>query len=156
MSTYNVVTLRGNPNIKAGTAGEAITPGSLVDGLTATGVMKHAGAGLNADKTFALSQDYIGQGVTTDIVSGDEMRYASFAIGDEVAAIVAAGAPAIALGDYVQSAGDGTLQKFVPQTVDVGATIAVTVEPLIIVGRAAEAIDNSAGLTYARFKVTIV
>ena len=84
MGIYNTVILRGDIKIKAGIAGENITPGSLVDGLTATGVMKHTGANLNADKTFALPQDYIGEGITTDIISGDEMQYASCDTGTDI------------------------------------------------------------------------
>jgi len=154
--SYNVVILRGDAEIKGGVAGAAITPGALIDAGNEAAIVVHAGAGLNAEKTFALPQDYIGQGVTTDIATGDDMQYASFDAGSEVACLIAIGAAAIVAGDYLQSAGDGTLKKFVPQAVDVGATVAVTVEPLMIVGRAYEAIDNSAGAAVARIRVAIV
>lgn len=154
--SYNVVILRGDAKVKSGVAGAAITPGALIDAGNEAAIVVHAGAGLNAEKTFALEQDYIGQGVTTNIVVGDNMQYASFDSGSEVACLIAVGAGAIVAGDYLQSAGDGTLQKFVPQLVDVGATIAVTVQPLVIVGRAREAIDNSAGSAVVRIRVAIV
>lgn len=157
MSLEKTVILRGDPDIKQGTvkAATTITPGMLVDALgDAGGVVPHPTAAGNAAKTFAIEQDYVGSDLDTDYTGGSIIQYCTADSGDEINTLVAANAAAIAKGDFVMSAGDGTVKKYVAQA-DTGAT-ALTITPLMIVGRALEAVDNSAGATKARIAIEVV
>lgn len=134
---------------KEGLADEAITPGALLE-RTATGFANHGTAAGNAAASFADINPEIGRGLDTDYADGDQIRVAFCAPGVEVNALVAAGADAITAGDYLESAGDGTLRLV--------ATDTDTPQGLRegIVARALEAVDNSGGGSAVRIKVEVV
>lgn len=94
-------------------AGVAITPGYLIERYKAT-TMKfrpHAtSAGLGA-KTVALNQPYLNLGIDTAYAIGDLVDAAIASPGASFYMLIASGQN-LALGDMLESAGDGTLNKY--------------------------------------------
>ncbi len=106
--TVKTITLRGNSFVirKEAIADAIITPGMLLE-LTATGVKKHAGAGLNAQKMFAVENEVVGNGIDDDYAALDTCLYGIFPPGSEVFAI--AGVAGVTALQYVESDGLGRL-----------------------------------------------
>lgn len=141
------IIVKGDPIQFEAAAAAALNPGDLLE-VTSTGaVQKHSTASSNAERAFARENDIIGGDTATAYASGDNVLYAVTRSGDVVYARVAAGASAIAIGDYVESAGDGTLQKV--------ATAAATADTkrASVIGVALEAVDNSGGSADAWLKI---
>ncbi len=87
-------------------ADAAITPGMLLE-RTATGVKKHAGAGLNAQPLFAYERELTGDDIATDYAQNDTVLMFHAPPGTVVWAIAgAAGVTALA---YQESDGLGRL-----------------------------------------------
>jgi len=116
-----------------------IVPGHLViEALGKVGVNVTADA--LAQKLFAQTNLAIAGDIDTAYADSETVSYGAYHAGQEVNAIIAVGADAIADGAPVASAGDGTLK--------IGsATTAIAY--------AMEAIDNSGGATSVRIKVRI-
>lgn len=90
-------------------ASEAILPGHLVNLNSAGALIKHAtDAGLSG-KTFASIDSYAGGSIAVAYSDGETAPYYACAPGDEIYAILEDG-HAVAIGDFLESAGDGTLQ----------------------------------------------
>lgn len=108
-----VIALLGEPTIgpDEDKAAEAITPGNLLNWDGSGDLIKHDVAGGRAEPIFALERDEMGKDIDQPYAVGDAVKVGAFAKGMRVLAIVAAGAPAIAKGDWLESAGDGTLRK---------------------------------------------
>ena len=130
-------------------AGSSIIPGDLVEEPSAGGAQEHSGAGLNAQKLFALTNLGTGGDVDAAYAVGETARYGAFSSGQEVFARVAAAATAIPKGAALESAGDGTLRV---QTV--AAATANTARDSVV-GYALEAVDNSGGGTVVRIKIRV-
>jgi hypothetical protein len=119
----------------------AVTPGMLVT-RTATGVRPHNVAAGTASPTFALENGAVGRGIDDAYTVGEQCIYKAFAVGSGIYALAHAGGAAIAVGAYLKSAGDGTLEL-------AGAD-------QVAVAQALEAVDNSGGATPVRIKVEII
>lgn len=144
------IILVGTPKIKEADASGAITPGHLLERSSATEFAVHASAGQNAAPLFAVEAGFLGDDIDEAYADGERV-YAHFAQpGDEVYALVAAAAPAIAVDDYLESAGDGTVRKVVASAATAESARAS------IIGRAIEAVDNSAGGTAVRIRVEVL
>jgi len=130
-------------------AASAIVPGDLVEELAAGTVQEHSTAAANAQKLFALTNLANGSDIDAAYAVGETTRYGAFSSGQEVFARVAAAAPAIVIGDALESAGDGTVRKAVADA----ATD--TAQRDAIVGYAIEAVDNSGGGTVVRLKIRV-
>lgn len=146
----NVVILKGDPLTKEGKASEAITPGHLLEPGGVNDVQKHSAAGENAAPMFADIADPIGGDKDQAYAAGNQVKWRVCRPGDEVNALVAAGAAAIADGVYLESAGDGTLRVLT------AAAATTQAQRLSVVARALEAVDNSAGTAEARIVVEVV
>ena len=117
------ISLKGEPMFKEAPAKAALKPGHLIE-LTFTGsqveVQKDSGKGTGAQKTvwaaFALENDLIGKGVTDEYPIGENVRYGVFHSGQEILARVAASAPNIGIGEFLESAADGTLRAAIADT----------------------------------------
>lgn len=131
-----------------GKAVAAITPGHLIEEVAA-GVQVHSTAAANAMPMFALEREMTGDGIDVAYAANDTVLFVVAQPGAMINALVAAGAPAIAVGDALESAGDGTLRKAV--------TDAATDDTQrdAIVAYAREAVDNSGGGTAVRLKVRV-
>lgn len=144
----NTITLKGVPQHNEGNASVAVTPGMLVERVAA-GIRPHSVAADNARKYFAVEFDEVGRGVDDVYAIGERVLYGRYASGDEVYALVAAGATAITVGAALESAGDGTLRI---QTTDAATD---NTERDSVVGYAKEAVDNSGGGSRARIKIEV-
>lgn len=91
-------------------ANAAITPGMLVERMSTGKVRKHATAGGNSQRAFAIENDLEGEEVETDIDSGDICRFKICQRGNEVYAW-ATTSQTLNAGDAVESAGNGFLRK---------------------------------------------
>ena len=146
----DTILLKGNGLFKEALAGTAITPGYLIQRSADGDVDPHASAASTANKLFAVENELLGKEITVDYAVGDKCYFVAPERGAEIYALVAAAAPAIVIGDYLESAGDGTLRKVAVDTAtDQGQRAAV-------VAQALEAVDNSGGGTEARIKVEIL
>ena len=121
-------------------AGSAIVPGDLIE-VTATGeVQEHSTAQGTGQNAYALTNLPNASTIDDAYAVGTLVRYGVAHSGQKINARVAIGAAAIAIGDALESAGDGTLQAF-----KTGA----------ILGYANEAVDNSAGSVVARISINV-
>jgi hypothetical protein len=120
-----------------------ITPGMLCRFTTADQFAVHNVAAKKCAPCFALENELFGKGIDDNYVSGDLVQTETFSGGDWALALLAAGATAIDEGDYLVSAGDGTLQKTTSEYDD---AIAV----------AMQAVNNSGGSDLARIMVMII
>jgi hypothetical protein len=92
---------------------EALTPGHLVERVSSSGTKwrKHATAAGIAQAAFALNQPYLNKDLDTASAASDLVDVGIFTKGAVVNAILASG-QTIALNDFLESAGDGTLRKY--------------------------------------------
>jgi hypothetical protein len=150
------------------TAATAILPGDLVEQKPASAtVRKHATAGGNAIPMFALEDELQGRDIDTHYAVGDQVQVWIAGRGDKVYANLA-DEQNIAIGDFLESDGDGKLQKHTVETWNSNdAQQANTVYSFPVVAIALEAknlstlpegSDSSAGGAYyhPRIKVRIV
>ena len=105
----NTIALKGRFERKERLANAAITPGHLVEIMSTGKLRVHAGLGTAAQRAFALENDLIGQGVDDAYDANDTVQYGVFAPGAEVYALLGTGESA-AIGDFLESNGNGTLQ----------------------------------------------
>ena len=119
------ICIRGDFVRKEAEASEAITPGHLVEFGGANELRKHATAGAQARKAFALENDLIGKGIDDAYASGESVQYGIFQPGSEVYALLLTG-ESCSKGDFLESAGNGTLQ--VASTPVEGSNVAVALE----------------------------
>jgi hypothetical protein len=108
----NTVKLKKYQDInKEWLANAAITPGMLVQLMSTNKVRKHANESGNAlPKMFALEDELQGKGIDDDYAQGDPVQVWIAQAGEEVNAILEDG-NTVVIGDPLESAGDGTLQK---------------------------------------------
>ena len=127
----NTVVAKGYVNIRdEKEAAGAITPGHLVQRNSAGKVVVHATAGGPVNKLFALEDAYQGKKITDAYASGDTAILWHPVSGEQVNAIAGG---TIAVGDFVESNGDGTLRKYTVTSAGVSEF------PASIVGVALEA-----------------
>lgn len=118
-----------------------ITPGHLVEFTSAGKVQVHSSAGGNAAKMVALEDELQGKTISDAYVAADKVQVWHLLPGEEFYGLLKNG-ESVAVGDLLESAGDGTLQKYVADAVASSAATA-TIYPLQIVGMALEAVDMS-------------
>lgn len=117
----------------AGTGGSlipsvsVITPGMLIERYAAAGVTlfrPHSVSGNNGE-TFAIEASMLNKGVADSYAAADMLEAVIAHQGATIWALVATAAPAIAIGDKLESAGDGTLRKYIA-----GVPLAIALEAL--------------------------
>ncbi len=179
------VLVRGDGEAREAIAAGTILPGHLIALNTAGAVVVHpTAAGIKPSRYFAREEEYTNAYLETAYASGDSVPYWALKPGDQVYALVPANAPAIVIGDLLESNGDGTLRKVtafltdnsggaanttlvdVPGAyneaaladnfADVAAAINALKGGSTGVARAIEAINNSANGAVARILVEIV
>jgi hypothetical protein len=90
-------------------AGGAITPGHLVERNSSDEVVVHSTAGGDVNPLFALEDELQGKEISEAYASGDKVFLWRPVPGEQVYAIAEG---AIAIGEFVESNGDGTLIAF--------------------------------------------
>ena len=129
----------GAPILSERIGGAGIVAGMLVAEVGGI-VVLNASADALAQKLFAQTNLAVAGDIDTVYVSGETVSYGAYHAGQEVNAIVAAGAVAITDGAPLASAGDGTLKI---------GTVATAIAYAI------EAVDNSGGGTTVRIKARV-
>ena len=105
----NTIVLKGRGIRKEREAGATISPGHLVEVISTDLVQVHSTAAGNAQKAFAVENEVIGNGIDDDYLVGDWVLYEVLEPGAEVQALMFTGESAV-IGDFVESAGNGTLR----------------------------------------------
>ena len=145
----NTIVGKGYLNIrdqKVATA-VAITPGALLERTSGNLVQAHSTAGGPAEKQFALEDAFQGKGIDDDYAVSVPIMMWHPIPGERVyATFDATSGGSAAIGDFVESAGDGTLRAYTAQASG-GAVEAAN----SIIGVALEAV-----VAGARFLVEIV
>lgn len=182
-TTPKTILLKGCAATREGVANAAITPGHLIEQMTTGKFRKHATAGgVKPSPLFMAEQEWTGKTIADACASDEQIRYHVCGAGDQVYALVAASAPAIVVGDLLESAGDGTLRKCANYLTDNSggtgnatvadvagsfneagladnfADLAAAINRLApgAVARAVEAIDNSGGGSAVRIRVEVL
>lgn len=131
-----VIVLLGHPLYNEdGVAGAAITPGAAVTGVTTIALA----AALAQTRAFACEREEMGKGIDTAYATGDTVKVAEMRPGDHVYALLASG-QSVAADAALESAGGGNLRA---------------ISTGFRVGRALEAVNNTAGPTAARIRVEV-
>jgi hypothetical protein len=147
----NVIVIQGEGLIVEDyAAAGAITPGHLIEVITAGTVQVHGTAAANAAKLFALDRPELGKGIDDAYALYDKVKAIYAYPGTVIYAWVAAAASAITKGMFLESAADGTLRLL---TTD--ATTDDT-QRGSVVAVADEAVDNHLGGTPARIRVRVI
>lgn len=138
---YNTIKVKKYSNVvEEIKAGGAITPGMLLELDSSAEVIAHNSAGQNVLPMFALENELEGEGISDAYAEDDKVQVWIPYRGDIVYAILADGND-ITTGDFLESAGDGSLQKHTPDTESSGE--ASTTYSNQIVGVALEDVDTS-------------
>jgi hypothetical protein len=132
----NTITLKGVGVRNEAIAHSTIKPGMLVQRMTTGKVRPHAGAGQNAQTAFAVENDLAGKGIGTNYSANDLVQFNIFAPGDVVYGWLLNGQN-VAAGDFLESAGNGELKKYVADSAG------VVEYPNSLVAVALEAVDMS-------------
>lgn len=131
-------------------AAGTITPGMLVELTSAGKVQAHSTAGEFAEKIFALENELEGEDIDDDYASGDQVQCWVAGRGDQVYAVLADGEN-IAIGDVLESDGNGALQEASAEVAG-SATF-----PESVVAVALEAVVTSGSpVATSRIKVRVV
>ena len=101
-------------------ANAAVTPGMLVELTSAGLVQAHSNAGRNALQMFALEDEMQGNGIDTAYAVSVPVQVWIPGRGDQVYGILADGENA-AIGDFLESNGDGYLKVHVPDIAEGGS-----------------------------------
>ena len=136
-------------------ANAAITPGHLVEVINSSGSPKvrvHATAGGNAIPMFALEDELQGNGIDTAYATAAPVQVWIAGRGDEVYALLANG-QTVVVGDFLESAGDGTLQKHATDSAGVGT---LSLQIVAIALESVDMSDSSGADPSGRIKVKIV
>lgn len=150
MGAQKTIVIKGHGTRYEAVASAAITPGHLVE-LASTGKVEvHNSAGANVEKAFAVEDDLQGRVIDTAYSANELVQYNVMKPGEAVNAILANGQNA-AIGSFLESAGDGTLNV---HSEDSGA---VTIYTNQIVGVALEALDlsDSSGADPASARINV-
>lgn len=121
-------------------AGGTITPGMLLELDSSGEVIAHNSAGENVLPMFALEDALQGDDIDDDYSSGDKVQCWIPYRGDIVYAILANGND-VSVGDFLESAGGGELQKHAEDTDSSGE--ATTIYTNQIVGVALEDVEST-------------
>ena len=135
----NVVHLSGEMTKDTALGEGTISPGDLLERINTGALQRHSTAAGKALVMVALENTPWNKGLSDDYVDGNQIVYGYPQRGAKVSLLLAASASAIVKGDYLESAGDGTVRVF-------GSGVALFV--------AEEAVDNSAGATKVRIEAT--
>lgn len=134
----------------------AITPGYLLEITSAGLVQAHATAQGNVLPMFALEDELQGNPITTNYAASAKIQCWIPGRGDIVYALLKDG-ETVVIGDFLESAGNGQLQKHVAdvESFESNEAGSITVYPNAIVGQALEAVDLSASANTAAGRILV-
>jgi hypothetical protein len=147
-----------------GVANAAITPGHLIERMSTGNMRVHAVAGGNTQGKLFADMDLLqGSELETAYAASARMFFVHAMPGDEINAILADGQTAV-IGSLLESAGDGTLQVHVADTMteSIGADSSANVNSITVLGnqivgvaRAALDLSDSSGADPASARIRI-
>lgn len=109
-------------------ANAAITPGMLVELMSTNKVRAHADERGNVcPPMFALEDELQGKSITDAYVAGDKVQCWVAQRGEEVYALLKDGEN-VAIGDKLESAGNGYLTKFGSDSISMEQIVAIALE----------------------------
>ena len=139
--SYNTIKIKNYSDImEEYVAAAAITPGMFVELASATTVQAHSSAGGNCLPMIAVEDELQGKEITEAYAAAAQVQCWLPGRGDIVYAMLKNGENVV-VGDFVESAGDGYVQKYVADSA--GSDSDITVYPNQIMGLAIEAVDMS-------------
>ncbi len=147
----NTIVLKGDPVYKEAVANGAITPGHLLQFNSNDKIEVHGTAKGNAQPMFAIEEAVIGDDIDDAYAADDTVLYVVARPGDEINALLKNGEN-VAKGDFLESAGDGTLQKHTAIAANEGGSATYTIYTRGIVAMAMEDLNNTTG-SAARIRV---
>lgn len=138
----NTILIKSTTNVfDEKVAAAAITPGHLIERTSADKVQKHSTGGGSVLPMFALEDENQGNDLNHAYEAAERVKCWIPGRGDQVTARVNSDSEDLSIGDFVESAGDGTVRKH-----DAASSASVIERVNSIVGRAVEAITaGSAG-----------
>jgi hypothetical protein len=147
------VVLKGQSLREELTASGAITPGHLCQIDSAGKIKVHASAGQNCYPLVAVENDIIGNDIDDAYASGDWVQAEWLYPGATFQAILKDGEN-VAIGDFLESAGDGTLQKHVAD----GSLSTVYSNQIVGIAKTALDMSGSSGAdpSSARFECQVI
>lgn len=150
------ILLVGTPTAYEATsaASTAITPGKLLEVTSDGEVQEHSTAGGNAQVAFARAEDYAGGGIDTAYAVGDNVAYYVGKSGDRFYAYLA-NTENVAIGDLLESDGNGDLQAHTPASIDESGAATTTIYTQAARFKAIEALNNTTG-SPARIKIEVL
>ena len=150
---YNSIILKDYLNVfEEMVAAAALYPGHLLEPNSVGNVQKHSSAGGSLIPMFATENELQGNGIDDAYSLDDQVFVWIPTRGDQVQAVLKDG-ESVSTGDFLESAGDGTLQKHTPDASQ------ATIYSDQIVGQALEGLDLSGGgesLSDRRIKLRII
>jgi hypothetical protein len=141
MATYNSVLVQSNgvtPR-KEAKAHTAIRPGMLIKRNSDGEIQRHSTAGGKAAKLFAVEDVLQGKGIDDWYAANQRTFFIVAQRGDEVWAL-ATHDVTLAVGDYVESAGDGCLRKYTKAVTEHDSSEADIPDSASIVGTVLQAV----------------
>jgi len=138
--SYNTIMVRGNGVREEATGDGAVTPGQLLERTSADAVKRHATAGGNAQKYFAIEDVLQGNPISTDYATTELVQFTIAQRGDLIYALLKNGED-VDKGDPLESASSGDMQAHAVDAT--GSAEATTIYSDQIVGWAREALDMS-------------
>lgn len=111
----NTIVGKGHLNIRGQIVATAVAikPGSLLERTSADLVQVHSVAGGSAESLFALEDANQGKGIDDNYAASDPVMTWHAVPGERVEALFStASGGSIDIGDFLESAGDGTLQAY--------------------------------------------
>ena len=133
---YRTIIIKGDGVGVEAVANAAITPGMVCQLMSTGKVRAHANAGQNAEALIAIEDELQGREIGTAYSADNVVLMRRFQPGDEFYGLINDGEN-IAIGDYLESAGNGKLRK---HTADSAGAVEY---PNAIIGVALEAVDMS-------------
>ena len=122
----------------------AITPGMLLELTSAGTVQAHSSSGQNAMRMIALEDELQGKAIEDNYAASAKIQV-WMAQPNEEAYMILADGESVAIGDFLESNGDGYLKKHVAdvESFESAEPGSITVYPEQIVAQALEAVDIS-------------
>ena len=125
-------------------AAASITPGMLIERVTAGTVQAHASDGGSARRVWAIEDGMQGNGIDDDYAADDPVQCWSTVNGEEIYALLEAGEVAV-IGSKLVSAGNGYLKVFTGESLG----------PEAIVAEAQEAVSAAASSTATADRILV-
>ena len=107
---HTIITV-GSGTQKEAPANAAITPGQLIELLSTGKIQKQATAATDNPRSVAIENYLKGDTINDDYVADDQVLYRTFKRGDEVLLIMKDAQAATAIGDTLEAAVDGEVQR---------------------------------------------